>query len=389
MMPLTRVLTATSALVVALLLTEIGFAQSPNADLLVLHGHILTVDEKDSGAQAMAIRHGIIVKVGSDAEVLKFAGNGPGIRIIDLHGRTATPGLIDAHAHIADGGVDELYGVKLSDATSVGEILSRVKAKVAQVKSGEWVTGSGWDEGKLAEHRYVTAADLDAVSPNNPVWLVQTTGHYGVANSAALKLAHITAATPDPPAGTIDRDVHGSPTGVLKEESAMDPVTQLIPPVTLEQMRQGILYIQQVLHSEGMTAVKDPDIFQIHWDAYKSLLDQGQLRERICVLWHAGSTMESARKALAEINSVPRLPASLGNDRLLSCGAKIYMDGSGGARTGWVYDDWMKNSTTPDAGNRGLPQTDPAVYQQMVRLFHQNGVPVGTHAVGNRAMDWV
>lgn len=372
-----------------LLLTRISAAQDVPADLVLVHGHILTVDARDSVVQAVAIRNGIIVKVGSDAEIMKFAGHAPGLRVIDLRGHTATPGLIDTHAHIADGGVGELFGVKLADATSVAEVVARVKAKVTLLKSGEWVTGSGWDEGKLAEHRYVTAADLDAVSPNNPVWLLQTTGHYGVANSAALKLAHITAATPDPPAGTIDRDVHGSPTGVLKEESAMDPVTRLIPPVTIEQMRQGILYIQQVLHSEGMTAVKDPDIFQIHWDAYKSLLDQGQLKERICVLWHAGSTMESAHKALDEINSAPRVPASLGNDRLLSCGVKIYMDGSGGARTGWVYDDWMRNATTPDSGNRGYPQTDPGVYREMVRLFQQNGVTVGTHAVGDRAMDWV
>ncbi|HET6175419.1 MAG TPA: amidohydrolase [Candidatus Sulfotelmatobacter sp.] len=369
-------------------------AQSPNADLLLMHGHILTVDAKDSVAQAIAIRHGLIVKVGSDAEIMEFAGKAPGVRIIDLHGHTATPGLIDTHAHIADGGVSELYGVKLSDAASVAEIIARVKAKVALVKSGEWVTGAGWDEGKLAEHRYVTAADLDAVSPDNPVWLSHTTGHYGVANSVALKLAHITGSTADPPSGTIDRDAHGNPTGVLKEQSAEEAVTRLIPPVTLEQMRQGILYIQQVLHSEGMTAVKDPDISQMHWDAYKSLLDQGQLKERICVLWHAGSTMDSAQKALDEINAVPRLPAALGDDRLLSCGAKIYMDGSGGARTGWVYDEWLRNATTPDVtsagtGNRGYPLTDPTVYREMVRLFHQNGVPVGTHGVGDRAMDWI
>jgi predicted amidohydrolase YtcJ len=143
-----------------------------------------------------------------------------------------------------------------------------------------------------------------------------------------------------------------------------------------------------------MTAVKDPDISQLHWAAYTSLLDQGQLKERICVLWHAGSTLESARKALAEINAVPRLPSTLGNSRLLSCGAKIYMDGSGGARTGWVFDDWLRNGTDVDVtrsgtGNKGYPLTDPAVYQEMVRLFHQNGVPVGTHAVGDRAMDWV
>ena len=389
-----RKLTVSGALLGSLLFTSNLPAQNPAADLLLIHGHILTVDASDSVAQALAARHGVIVKIGSDAEVLKFAGNAAGIRVIDLHGRTATPGLIDTHAHIADGAVEELYGIRLSDAASVAEIVARVKAKTALVKPGEWITGSGWDEGKLAERRYVTAADLDAVAPNNPVWLVHTTGHYGVANSLALKLAHITASTADPSGGTIDRDSQGNPTGVLKEESAMRPVTSLIPPVTLEQMRQGVLYIQQVLHSEGMTAVKDPDIYQLHWDAYKSLLDQGQLKERICVLWHAGSTMESARKALAEVNAVPRLPATLGDDRLLSCGVKIYMDGSGGARTGWVYDDWLRNATTPDvtstgAGNKGYPQLDPAVYQEMVRLFHQNGVTVGTHAVGDRAMDWV
>ncbi len=387
-------LCSTVALLPTLLVGRTLPAQSSSVDLILIHGHILTVDSQDSVAQAIAIRHGLIVKVGTDAEVLKLAGNAPGIRILDLHGYTATPGLIDTHAHIAEGGVEELYGVKLSDATSVADIVARVKVKVALAKPGEWVTGSGWDEGKLDEHRYVTAADLDTVSPNNPVWLVHTTGHYGVANSVALKLAHITGATADPPAGTIDRDPHGNPTGVLKEDSAMGPVTRLIPPPTLEQMRQGILYIQQVLHSEGMTAVKDPLIDQIHWKAYKSLLEEGQLKERICVLWRAGSTLESARKALAEINAVPRLPATLGDDRLISCGAKIFMDGSGGARTGWVYDDWLRNATTPDTtssgtGNRGYPQVDPGVYREMVRLFHQNGVPVGTHAVGDRAMDWV
>ena len=302
------------------LFTQMLAAQGPAADLLLLHGHILTVDPSDSIAQAVAIRRGVIVKVGSDAEVLEFAGHAPGVQVIDLHGHTATPGLIDTHAHIAEGGVDELYGVRLSDATSVADIVARVKVRVALAKPGEWVTGSGWDEGKLAENRYVTAVDLDSVSPNNPVWLMHTTGHYAVANSVVLKLAHITAATPDPPAGTIDRDSRGNPTGVLKEHSAMEPVTSLIPPTTPEQMRQGILHIQQVLHSEGMTAVKDPDIQQIHWDAYKALLDQGQLKERICVLWHAGSTMDSARKALAEINAVPRVPDTLGDDRLLSCG---------------------------------------------------------------------
>lgn len=380
-----------------LLLTFTGpnrlFSQNYPADFVLIHGHILTLDAKDSVAQALAIQQGVIVKVGSDAEILEFAAKSRGLRVIDLQGHTATPGLIDTHAHIAEGGVNELYRVQLSDAASVADIVSRVKAKIAQVRPGDWVTGAGWDEGKLAEHRYVTAADLDAVSQSNPVWLVHTTGHYGVANSAALKIAQISAATADPVAGTIDRDAHGNPTGVLKEESAMRLVTQFVPPTTPEQMRNGILHIQDVLHSEGMTAVKDPLIEQIQWDAYKSLLDEGKLKERICVLWSAGSTMTSAQKALKEINSVRRLPETY-DDRLLSCGVKIFMDGSGGARTGWLYDNWLRNGTTPDltgsgAGNRGYPQTDPDVYRQMVRLFQENRVPVGTHAVGDRAIDWV
>ena len=192
-------------------------AQTPAADLVLLHGHILTVDSKDSVAQAIAIRQGVIVKVGTDAEVQQFAGRA--VRVIDLHGHTATPGLIDTHAHIANGGVDELYGVELSNATSVADIVARVKSKVALVKPGEWITGSGWDEGKLAEKRYVMASDLDAAAPKNPVWLMHTTGHYGVANSLALNMAHIAAESRDPVAGTIDRDAHGHPTGVLKEEA--------------------------------------------------------------------------------------------------------------------------------------------------------------------------
>src|SRR5215471_2930867 len=112
-------LTASSILLGLLLFTRTLSAQNPGADLVLIHGHILTVDAKDSVAQAIAVRHGMIVKAGTDAEVLEFAGNAPGIRIIDLHGRTATPGLIDTHAHIADGGVEEIYEIKLSDTTSV------------------------------------------------------------------------------------------------------------------------------------------------------------------------------------------------------------------------------------------------------------------------------
>jgi len=359
-------------------------SQSP--DMVLLHGKILTVDAKDSIAQAVAIRQGKIVAVGTDSDIQPLVTSAA--QVIDLHGRTATPGLIDSHGHFADGGVNELYDVDLSNVGSIDQVLDKLREKVATLKPGEWLQGNGWDEGKLKERRYVYASDLDKVTPNNPVWLTHTTGHYGVANSYAMKLAHIGSQTPAPPAGTIDRDPQGLATGVLKE-AAMSLVRNLVPATTPEQERNGILHIIDGLHREGMTAVKDADIQPHTWDTYHQLLQEGKLSEHIFVLWDAGATVESARRALAHISALPKPPQSLGDGRLLSGGAKLFMDGSGGARTAWLYQEWNKNSTEKDAGNYGYPLTDPAIYRQEVRLFHQAGVHVGTHAIGDRAIDWV
>jgi predicted amidohydrolase YtcJ len=359
---------------------------APPPQLILFHGRVLTVDAHDSVAEALAIRDGKIVAIGTDQDMLLLAG--AATRRIDLQGRTATPGLIDSHAHIADAGVEQLFHVHLSDASTIAEVVQRVQAGISGLKPGEWLQGDGWDEGKLAERRYVTASDLDRVSPNNPVWLMQTTGHYGVANSAALRLAKITQASKDPAAGTIDRDAQGGPSGVLKE-SAKDAVLALIPAPTAQQQRDGILRSIDDLHREGITAVKDPAIGQPVWDAYRELLREGKLSEHVCVLWYAGSTLASAQAALVSISAQPKPPQSLGDGRLLSCGAKIFMDGSGGARTAWVSEEWHKNSTQIDHGNFGYPSTDPQVYRQMVRLFHKAGVHVGTHAIGDRAIDWV
>lgn len=367
----------------ACLLSLSASAQTP--DLILIHGKILTIDAQDSIAEAISIRNGKILAVGSNREILQAAGKA---RVIDLQGKTATPGLIDTHAHLASGGVDELYSVILSDAATIDDVLRRVQAAAAKLKPGQWLTGSGWDEGKLAERRYLLASDLDKVSPRNPVWLVHTTGHYGAANHEALRLAHITAATKDPPAGTIDRDPQGVPTGVLKE-AAMDAVVRLIPPDTPEQIRNGILRMIDTMHREGMTAVKDPDIQKPIWDGYAQLQQEKKLTAHICVLWHGGTTLASAHSALKQIQALPRPPASVGDGNLLSCGAKLYMDGSGGARTAWVYQPWSKNSTGIDGGNRGYPSTNPDIYRQQVRLFHQAGVSVGTHAIGDHAIDWV
>ena len=292
-------------------------AASPEADLVLVNGKILTVDAKDSVAEAVAIAGGKIVADGSNEEVTTRAAKDA--HVIDLHGRTATPGLIDTHCHFQE--VAALYEIDLSDPSirQVSDVVKRVQQRVASAQPGAWVRGSGWDEGKLAELRYVHAADLDKVSPNNPVWLMHTTGHYGVANSYALKLAGITRDTKDPPAGTIDRDREGNLTGVLKE-SAKGLVTARIPAYTREQQKSGLLKIMVDFNKEGMTAVKDPGIGPEEWSLYRELHAESKLTVRVFALFLAGTTLDSARQALSTLTGLPRPPRSF-DGRLLAAAA--------------------------------------------------------------------
>lgn len=372
--------------VVAAFAAAAGAQAPPAAERVLINGTILTIDANDSIAEAVAIADGKIVAVGSNDQIKRRIG--ATTDVIDLHGRTATPGLIDSHVHFSE--ADALYTIDLSDPSirSIADVLARVRDRVATLKPGDWVRGRGWDEGKFAERRYLTAADLDNVAPGNPVWLMQTTGHYGVANSYALKLAGVERETKDPPAGTIDRDATGAPTGVMKE-SAMGLVTSHVPPLTREQQKEGLIKIVRDFNAEGMTGAKDPGIGPEKWELYRELLDEGKLTVRVFALWSGGRTLESASQALARIEQLPRPPASFGNGRLISGGVKMFMDGSGGARTAWMYDDWNRNFTEKDPGNHGYPTTDPEVYRQIVTMLHNAGVHVSTHAIGDRAIDWV
>jgi predicted amidohydrolase YtcJ len=355
------------------------------ADLILINGKIITVDAKDSVMQAIAIGDGKILAIGSNNEIRNRAGKNT--RIIDLQGRTATPGLIDTHCHFDASGI--LYTIDLSDVKSIAEVVKLVRKKVSHLQPGSWVVGQGWDEGKLAELRYITVADLDPVSPQNPVWLWHTTGHYGIANSKALQLAKISAETKNPPAGIIERDTNGKPTGVLKEDPAMQLVTKLIPKLTHDQQRATLLKMMEVFNQEGMTAAKDPGIDSGRFELYRELLNENQFTVRINALILAGTTMDSAKTALTALQKFPRPPKSFDNGMLLAGGVKIFMDGSGGARTAWVYESWHQKSIEIDKGNSGYPALDPSVYQQMVKMFHDAGIHVGTHAVGDRAIDWV
>ncbi len=366
----------------------LGAAPDEPADLVLTNGRVITVDAQDSVVQALAVRGERIVAVGTDAEVKPFIG--PRTRVIDLAGRGVTPGLMDAHNHLASSGLDVLLNIQMSypNVKSVADAVALVKERAAKTPAGGWILGAGWDESKLAERRYLRASDLDAASAGRPMWLGHTTGHYGVANSAALALARISKETPDPPGGTIDRDADGTPTGVLKE-SALNLVTKLIPDATPDEWVAAIAAQAKEFNRSGMTGAKDPDIGEAIWTAYGKAHAQGTLTVRVMALWGGGQTEASAAAAIAKVRSVPHPPEATGDDQLFLGGVKLYSDGSGGARTAWMWSDWFRNRTEPDKGNSGYPAYDPQVIRRQIRAVHEAGLHVSTHAVGDRALDWV
>jgi len=297
---------------------------------------------------------------------------------------------MDAHVHFASGGASRLYRLDLSypNVENIGDVQRLVAEQAERVGEGEWVRGGGWDEGKLDELRYIQTSDLDAVAAEHPVWLSHTMGHYGVANSLALEMAGITADTPDPPGGTIDRDADGNPTGVLKE-SAQGLVSRLIPGLGPDQQREGIRSLADAFNAECMTGGKDPGIGPGTWDAYRDVLADGDLSVRIFALWRGrDGTIDEVRAYADSLATFTRPYESTGDDRLISGGVKLYIDGSGGARTAWLYEDWNREHTHTDTGNRGYPTMDPDELRRRFQAYHDAGLHVSIHSIGDRGIDW-
>jgi len=363
-------------------------AQQPRATLILVNGRVLTVDSTDRVAQAVGIAGNRIVAVGTTEEVERAAA--PNARRIDLAGRAVTPGLLDAHAHFSGGGADRLFVLDLSypNVKSIPDVAAAVRSKAAGAAKGAWIQGRGWDEGKLTERRVITAKDLDAASPDNPVVLTQTTGHYVVANSAALRLAGITKETRDPPNGTIDRNPDGTPTGLLRE-SAAGLVRRLVPPRSAAETEAGIRDFAKAFNAEGMTGLKDPGISSQTWDIYRKVERDSALTVRVFALWSGGRSVEGARQLIAERAAMTKPNESTGDDHVIAGGVKLYADGSGGARTAWLYDDWNKDYRGVDAGNRGYPASNADTIRMLIRMYHDAGMHVSVHSIGDRAIDWV
>jgi predicted amidohydrolase YtcJ len=372
-------------------LLTIGFAmpaRAQSADIILTGGKVITVDAADRIAQAVAIRGNRIVAVGSDADVQRLAG--ANTRRVDLRGRTVTPGLLDSHDHFSSAGASRLFVLDLSypSVKSIADVQALVRAQVQKLPTGAWIEGAGWDEGKFTERRLISARDLDAAAPNNPVYLTNTTGHYGVANSVALRMAGVTRETKDPPIGTIDRQPDGAPTGVLKE-SAQGLVRRLVPGRSTPQIEQGMRELAKAFNAECMTGLKDPGVSPATWESYRRVLADSALTVRVFALWRSPNSIAAAQRLIDERGATTKPYQSTGDDRVIAGGVKLYADGSGGARTAWLHEDWNSNFTGTDAGNRGYPAGNPDTLRALIRLYHDAGIHVSVHSIGDRAIDWV
>src|SRR5262245_21615695 len=208
----------------------------PPAELIVHNAVIHTANDTQPRVEAVAVRGGRFVVVGSNTDALKLAGTGT--RVVDAGGKTVVPGLQDSHGHFTDLGAS-LQVLRLRGTKTYDEIVEMVRARAATARPGEWIQGRSWDQNDWPEKQFPTHEKLSAAAPNNPVYLTRVDGHAALVNQAAMTAAELTRATKDPAGGRIIRDAKGDPTGVLIDQ-AQGLVSQKIPPISTAQLEQQI-----------------------------------------------------------------------------------------------------------------------------------------------------
>ena len=348
-------------------------------DLVLVGGRILTMDSRSSVAEALAVRDGKILAVGSDAAVRPIAG--PQTRVIDLAGKTVVPGLIDTHAHFGAAGLSD-YVVNLGPAKSVAGALELLKAFVARKKPGEWIITGGWHPpSQLAEKRYLTRQEIDSVAPNNPVYL-RTVGHFAMANSLALQKAGIDKTSPNPSGGSFEKDTSGELTGVLVE-TAIPLVENLVPPFTEDEEIRQYKIAEGVLNSYGITSVVEGATSARDTRTLQKIALSNAATLRVGLMYRPEPPAELS--AWEAIMSGSGATSGFGDDWLKFGGIKIFYDGGMTLRTAMMRDVY------PDSHDnyRGIAQQTPERLKQLVSIANKSKWRVGVHVVGDLGVDQV
>lgn len=352
---------------------------STPADLVFTGGPVHTGSPARSRATTVAVRGERIVAVGHD-EVRELIG--PRTEVVDLAGKLLIPGFQDAHAHPVGAGM-EMGQCDLSGSTTLAEYRERIAAYASARPDAEWITGGGWAM-EAFPGGLPTAAELDALVPDRPVYLVNRDHHGAWVNSRALRAAGIDARTPDPTDGRIERHPDGTPTGML-QEGAANLVGRLLPPVTREEKVAGLLRAQEHLHSLGVTAWQDA-ILGDHanltdpTDAYLACADDGRLTARVvgALWWDRARGTEQIEELLARRESGT-------HGRLRSTTVKIMQDGVAENGTAALLGPYLDGCGCR-SDNSGISFVPPEALKKYVTELDAHGFQVHFHALGDRAV---
>jgi predicted amidohydrolase YtcJ len=364
------------------------------ADLVIENAIVATFDDNHPRASMIAIRGDKIVAVAYNiSDAIRSAQTadlealiGPNTRVIDLHKQFVMPGFNDAHIHLFSAAYAKLQ-IDFTGVQSIAEFQDRIRARLKDYKSGEWILGRGWDHTLWPEKKFPTRQDLDAVSTDHPMIFGRLDGHVAIANSRALKIAGITRDTPDPPGGQIERDAKSEPTGILEEESAMLLVYSRIPRYSMDQRRRAFQLAMDEAVQYGVTSVQDNSVMDADDAAnygWQNFVVLDQLKREGKLKFHVTewlpflapvSRLEEMRRFGG--SSTPEDP---GDPWLKTGQVKLIMDGSLGSRTAAMLAPYSDDPSTS-----GILEIEPDRLRQMAIERDRAGFQLGFHAIGDRA----
>ncbi|SDB06681.1 amidohydrolase [Belnapia rosea] len=329
-------------------------------------------------AEAVAVKDGRVLAIGTRDEVAAAAG--PGTRRVALGGRVAIPAFNEAHMHLLPYGLGlTQVNLRAEEVRSLDEVLGRIRAAARAVPKGAWVVGRGYDHSALDVGRHPTSAELDAAAPDNPVWIVRTCGHMGVANGAALRVAGIGHNTPDPEGGVIERR-GGGLTGLVQER-AMRLVQSAMPKPDESQMVDAIEAACRQLASMGFASATDMNVGMTagmaEVGAYEAAKAAGRLPLR---MWQV---LAGNPEGIAEAAWEAGLRPMAGDDSLRWGAVKVFADGSAGGLTAAFFDRYVPADT------RGVFTFPDETIHALLRRYHEQGWQLDIHAIGDAAIEQV
>ncbi len=375
------------------------------ADIVLVNGKVVTVDKEDTVAEAVAIKHGRIIKVGDSRNVQALAGDHT--EVIDLKGRTVLPGLTDAHVHMIQGGTRALDPRKLDcrdfyipEIKSIDDIVEMIGEHARRTPKGDWIIaiGSPMADFRFSEGRYPTRDDMDMATTDHPAF-ISFGAHITVVNSLGIQVAGVTRDTLDPIAGIIVKDDSGEPTGLLREK-AQNLVSNLTSPggreliddavrrgvtipsissYTLDNLKEGARNAVQRCLERGVTTVHDIVTSPEEIRAYQEVLEEGQLKMRIHLMVRV---YESRITADSMLNL--GLKTGFGNDMLKFGGLKLSIDGGMTGCNAAFYEPY-----THEPWNRGVVRIPQETLDDLVMRFHVAGHRMVVHAIGDKAFDMI